>query len=425
MRDYNQYMRWVVNSLGCLLVVGSVLAQSTALEPAKAAAKAVPQPSSQAPAMPLKVAVAGTDFWVDSGLDLRAGDEMSFAAEGVLELADGKKVNAAGASRGFRDLLRAYPVNAAGQGALIGRIGDEDSQPFLIGPSTQYAAQRAGRLFLSVNKAGSDAPSGSFDVTIDYVKRAPEVSPATDYKLAAITTEIVDRFPRRVTDADGNAGDNTNFLFVGSEEKVMQALKAAGWVEVDRSNGDAVVNGILSVLNKEAYLTLPMSELTLFGRSQDHGMAHAEPIQVVATRHHFRIWKAPFAVDGQQIWVGAGTHDIGFDRDNRNNGVTHKIDPDVDAEREYIGKTVQETGLVVKEDYVTPSNPSKEALTATGASFHSDGRMLVIYLVPDPVSSEQAPAVTTSAQPLAPPPPPTPGEHIPDAATESIFPPIQ
>jgi hypothetical protein len=140
---------------------------------------------------------------------------------------------------------------------------------------------------------------------------------------------------------------------------------------------------VLAVLDKRAYLALPMSELMLFGRAQDHGMAHADPIQVVAERHHFRIWKAPFQVDGQEIWVGAGTHDVGFDRDQRKkNGITHKIDPDVDKERDFIGKSLEETGLIAKLSYVTPSQPSKEAVTATGASFHSDGRLLEIHLIP-------------------------------------------
>jgi hypothetical protein len=41
------------------------------------------------------------------------------------------------------------------------------------------------------------------------------------------------------------------------------------------------------------------------------------------------------------------THDIGFERDQRNHGVTHKIDPAIDGEREYVNGTLSETGLVV------------------------------------------------------------------------------
>ena len=61
---------------------------------------------------------------------------------------------------------------------------------------------------------------------------------------------------------------------------------------------------------------------------------------------------------------------------------THKIDPDIDLEREYVGRSLDETGLVAKEGYILPSDPSKEARTATGAGFHSDGRVLVIHLIP-------------------------------------------
>src|SRR5262249_62414552 len=107
-------------------------------------------------------------------------------------------------------------------------------------------------------------------------------------------------------------------------------------VTVDRTQKDAIVRGLLASLSKEAYVTMPMSELQLFGRAQDFGYAQADPLRVVASRHHFRIWKAPQELEGQTIWVGAGTHDIGFDRDQRNNCVTHKIHPNVVGERAQI-----------------------------------------------------------------------------------------
>jgi len=331
--------------------------------------------------------VLARDAWVDTQLDLRPGDVLSISATGTLSVRNGKStssVTAAGANRGFRDLLKAYPVNEAGQGALIGRIGSSDAAtPFLIGASKNWTSPRVGRLFLGINKTENDAPTGKFHVKIDFTSRGQEVSSVPKAPLPAIVTaEIVDRIPRRVVDAQGNAGDNTNFVVVGDEKKVLAAFEAAGWVKVDRDRDDAILHGVLSVFNKQAYVELPMSELMLFGRVQDYGLAHAEPIAVVAQRHHLRLWKAPFTVEGKELWVGAATHDIGFDRDQRNNGVTHRIDPDVDLEREFVGQSLDETGLVAGLSYSDPSQPSKEARTATGATFHSDGRMLVIQLAP-------------------------------------------
>lgn len=114
-------------------------------------------------------------------------------------------------------------------------------------------------------------------------------------------------------------------------------------------------------IEKEDYLTMPMSALYLFDRSQDYGFAHAEPVRVVMSRNHLRIWKSPYEVNGKPLWCVAATHDIGFERDQRNNGITHKIDSAIDGEREYVNETLSGTGLVVARKHVTPPNPLTEA----------------------------------------------------------------
>jgi hypothetical protein len=323
--------------------------------------------------------------WVDSGLDVRAGDVLVISASGTVTAAQGKSLGPAGQARGFRDLIKSYPLNEAGLGALIGRLGSSHAAvPFLVGEAKRLEAPRAGRLFLSLNKTANDTLDGAFHVTIEFLSRGSEKPRSLDgVKLPEVTQEIIDRIPRRVTDAQGNLGDNTNFVMAGPEMSVIAAFEAAGWVKVDKTKKEAVLQGLLESLSKQSYLELPMSELTLFGRSQDYGLAHAEPLTVAEQRHHLRLWKAPFAVDGQELWVGAATHDIGLDRDNRNNGITHKIDPNIDDERDFVSRSLDETGRVAKLSFVTPSQPSKEARTATGATFHSDGRVLVVQLWPD------------------------------------------
>jgi hypothetical protein len=151
-------------------------------------------------------------------------------------------------------------------------------------------------------------------------------------------------------------------------------------VQVDKSVQETVLAGLIDSLSKQDYLSMPMSTLYLFKRPQDYGFAHAEPIRVAMSRNHLRAWKSPYEADGRPVWCVAATHDIGFERDERNNGLTHKIDPAVDGEREYVNDTLSATGLVIKRAHVTPPNPLTEAKTATGGSFHSDGRILVLVL---------------------------------------------
>ncbi|MEO8025906.1 MAG: LssY C-terminal domain-containing protein [Bryobacteraceae bacterium] len=323
-----------------------------------------------------------TSRWVDTGIDVAAGDSITFSATGTVQLG-GKSIDPDGGGRGFSDLIKVYPLNDANKGAVLGRIGSEAaSRPFLIGSRRESKAPISGRLFLGVNLGGNDIGTGSFKVTLDR-KAASAASRAPEAKITPLAQHLLDTLPARVSDPDGAAGDRVNFLIVGTLVQVQTAFRNAGWVTVDRTVKDTVMRGIFATFSKQAYVTIPMSELQLFGRPQDFGYAQADPVRVVASRHHFRLWKAPFTNDGATVWVGAGTHDIGFDRDQRNGKLTHKIDPDVDGEREYIGQSLQQTGMVAKLDYMVPKETIKEAKTAHGEAFNSDGRTLIVYMRPD------------------------------------------
>lgn len=286
-------------------------------------------------------------------------------------------------------MLHQYAVPDAGRGALIARIGSSDgSQPFLIGASKEFAVPVAGRLFLGINESEKDAGTaqGSFHVTIAILSpgsAAPEGALAggpAETPIPSLTSEILQEIPRRVSDPQGNPGDMVNIFIVGTQDQLTQTFAAAGWVQVDRSVESTLAAGLEETLAKKDYLTMPMSALYLFKRPQDFGFAHAEPVRVVMSRNHLRAWKSPYTVDGRPLWCIAATHDIGFERDQRNNGVTHKIDPAIDGEREYVNDTLSATGLVTQRTHVAPSDPLTTAKTATGGEFHSDGRILVLIL---------------------------------------------
>lgn len=332
-----------------------------------------------------EVQLTGDDTWIDTGVDLQAGEHVFITATGKLRYADAKADNTPdGLARGFKDLLRVLPFNDAGRGALIGRIGEQDvAQPFLIGARRDVLAPVSGRLSVGINQTTNDAGDGTYAVRIEvYVPEGGNtrvIAKQVD-SFPGIDNSLFSKVPRRVGDKQGNPGDMVNFLILGSEEAMQRVFTTAGWVKVDADVKDTVLHGLVESLSKESYLTMPMSQLYLFGRAQDYGWAHAEPISVVKTRNHLRIWKASFQVNGQTLWVGAATHDIGFERDQRNNGVTHKIDPDIDLERDYVEKTLTSTGLVTELTHFLPDSPMKEAKTATGGTFHSNGQVLILKL---------------------------------------------
>jgi hypothetical protein len=354
-----------------------VAASTDAKAPAPADASKVIQTKS--------FTLEGEKVWVETGISLEPGQRIAVRSEGSLRYADAKADNGPeGLTRGFKDLLRILPYNGAGRGAVIGRIGDADiAQAFVIGAKKEIVAPVSGKLALGINQSESDTGTGSYKVKVE-VYAADSSVPREVAKevpsLPGVDNGLFEKIPRRIGDKDGNAGDMVNFLILGDEDQMRKVFTNAGWVKVDSSVQETVLAGFIASMSKESYLTMPMSQLYLFGRPQDYGWAHAEPITVVASRNHLRIWKAPFTVKGQMLWVGAATHDIGFEKDQRNNKLTHKIDPDIDLEREYVQKTLSSTGLVAEVTHFLPKQPMQEARTATGGSFHSNGQVLVMKL---------------------------------------------
>jgi len=386
-------------TLGCLLVAVTfphgLRAQLVRESPAPLQQQAPAKQDSEAPAsaqtppgkkrLSQEVQLIGEESWTDTGIDIQAGEHALITATGKLRYADANEDNGPGGlPRGFKDLLRILPFNEAGRGALIGRIGDKDiAQPFLVGARRDVLAPVSGRLSVGINQATDDTGDGTYAVRVEVY--TPEGGTARVVarqvsSIPGIDNRLFSKIPRRVGDKQGDPGDMVNFLIIGSEDAMKRVFTNAGWVKVDADVKGTVLQGILDSLSKESYLTMPMSELYLFGRSQDYGWAHAEPISVVRSRNHLRIWKAPFQIHGETLWVGAATHDIGFERDQRNNGITHKIDPDIDLERDYVEKTLSSTGLVTDIAHFVPDNPMKEAKTATGGSFHSNGQVLILKL---------------------------------------------
>jgi hypothetical protein len=338
---------------------------------------------------PFAFDIPASQQWVDTKIMLRAGAKVRFTAEGRVIYPKGKTCGPAGLPCTIKEVIHEYTVVDGAHGAVIAQLGSgAGAHAFLVGESTEYEAPVAGKLFVGINQSMKDASEadGGFHVRLEVLNPggidpgANIVGGPPESKIQGITQDLLAKIPRRITDQKGDPGDMVNALLIGTEEAVVQAFTSAGWVKVDRSVEKTVLAGFEDTIKKEDYLTFPMSTLYLFKRPQDYGFAHAESVRVLMSRNHLRVWKSPYMVDGKQLWCVAATHDIGFERDQRNNGITHKIDPAINGEREYVNETLSGTGLVVAREHVMPADPLLAAKTATGGEFHSDGRILVLVL---------------------------------------------
>jgi LssY-like putative type I secretion system component LssY len=425
----NLLFRFVVSSLFLVLAGSrfpSVAQSSSATSNSATAGATAPSPPPQ-----LDIKVSTNQLWTDTGLDLHPGDVLEITAPvGTSPACGSGNVSAPGSLQ----------MSSAPLGALVGKLHSQGAEPFLVGAKKEIKIDEQGHLFLAIN-VGNPVPceqtlaakvqvtsatvgqtttppkdirsklaaaaqtwiAGQFGTDNAPAPRAgasgtsavPASSttitsavPGTVGKPLNISTapldpklrDAIDHLPRRVNDQLKNLGDMVNFVIVGPQKDVQAAFQAANWFVADTSNTGAVTKAILMTYEKKDYLQMPMSQLYLFGRVQDFGYEQAEAYSVVASRHHFRLWKAPFEINGQVVWVGAGTHDVGFEKDQRNGNVTHKIDPAVDRERDHIATSLEKTGLVKTLSYYLPPDAVQEAKNATGGGYHSDGRILVVWV---------------------------------------------
>ena len=103
--------------------------------------------------------------WNDTGITVRAGDVITFNAQGQIQMSDNASdIAGPGGANSGRKAPDAPILNQVA-GALIARIGDYSS-PLFIGSRTSITAPVAGRLYLSVNDDHLGDNRGEFTVAV-------------------------------------------------------------------------------------------------------------------------------------------------------------------------------------------------------------------------------------------------------------------
>ena len=111
---------------------------------------------------------------VDTGIDLRAGDQVIITATGNITAGPrAGVVSPEGGRLGAGSIFgtSARPLPSAGVGALIGYIvssNGQTSQPFYVGSQSTFTTPVDGRLYLIVNDDNYSDNSGSFSARIVY-----------------------------------------------------------------------------------------------------------------------------------------------------------------------------------------------------------------------------------------------------------------
>lgn len=194
------------------------------------------------------------------------------------------------------------------------------------------------------------------------------------------TVYLPDYFMARTKTGDGLLGDPVNLALLGSEEDIHAVMEGSGWVQADDITLRSSLGIVRSSITGQSYPSAPVSNLFLFGRKQD--FAYQQEVDGNASqRHHVRFWRVPegWRLQGESVqWLAAGTYDKSVGLSTMTLQITHKIDADVDAERDYIINSVRYLDPDSTVDVIEQFSTSFHDRNGGGDAVHTDGSMPIL-----------------------------------------------
>ncbi|MCK0155514.1 LssY C-terminal domain-containing protein [Alcanivorax sp. S6407] len=182
-------------------------------------------------------------------------------------------------------------------------------------------------------------------------------------------------------DDQSGSGDPINFTLVGDGQLLLSAMVQRGWDLTERIHGGSIWKTTKSFLIGSSYRYSPVSSLYALDRPQDLALQKARGN--IHQRNHLRLWRAPVLCEGEPVWLGQISRDIGVRFTFKSPTLTtHKIDPDVDEARDYLLQDMIFSQRLAEFGYVRAMDPhtiSEPGHNLTGDPFITDGLRLVMF----------------------------------------------
>jgi len=225
---------------------------------------------------------------------------------------------------------------------------------------------------------------------------APE---STERLFSAERAELngaMSKLPDQTVDpSSGRPSDLTNVLLLGSRDDIVTAFTAAGWAPATSVSLRQRIKLIRAAAELHGDRAGPMSALSLDG--VEPAMSWEKGFNDVAKRHHVRIWRAG-AWRGRDLWVGAATRDIDFAYLRPGQALTHKIDENIDQERDKVAYDLAFTTCSDLLDWTERPDLPRVSRNGTGDPMITDGRVAIIGLTDCP--SPRLATETVDSEPL-------------------------
>ena len=229
-------------------------------------------------------------------------------------------------------------------------------------------------------------------IAVDFLRRdfgdLTGAEPLTECDLASLMKRL-EAMPAATSNAkESRSGDPLNLVVIGDFETMLSAF-VARWDESEVITPATCWKTVRSFLLSSHYRYSPVSALYLFRRSQDIALQRSR--RSINERLHLRLWLTSLLFEGQRVWLGQVSRDIGVRFTYKTwNLTTHRVDPDVDEARDYVIEDLTQAGRVEATSYVDGvggcANTSPRR-NLTGDPYFTDGKRAVILLSKPSVQS--------------------------------------
>ena len=195
-----------------------------------------------------------------------------------------------------------------------------------------------------------------------------------------VTAAFADgRLPSHSENILGQPQEPISLIILAKDEAAfLEAFSKAGWQLADRPGISTLSRAAFAVWFSNEYDTAPITPAFWNGQPHDFGFQAETADKSLRERHHARFWRSGFrTADGQAIFLGTASFDVGLKW-----GLTHRIDPNIDAERDFLATGLSDTGLVSSQERIQLAAPVL-GQNLTGDPFFTDGKAILLRIGAD------------------------------------------
>jgi undecaprenyl-diphosphatase len=173
----------------------------------------------------------------------------------------------------------------------------------------------------------------------------------------------------------GNKQEPIGFIFLAkNEERLFELFQTAGWQAADKVNIFNIYKLAKADLLNENYSKAPITPSFWDSNVPDFNFVKLTKENSLKNRHQLRIWKSNSVLaDGSRLYVGT----VNLSKEIKW-GVIHQINPDLNAEREFLLADLNSTGRIRKIE-IKQLVEVQTGINFSGDVFFTDGEIYILF----------------------------------------------